>query len=99
MVLELEVFVDFVFEIDTDALVEIVEVDVLGLEVNTIAFEVNVDVFEVVVLVFSVELLVCEANVGLVELAELLLLDTAKFIRLVNAYPSDEVKFKAAELG
>lgn len=71
----------------------------LDLDVNVVAFEVNVDVFEVVVLVFSVELLVCEADVDLVELDELLPLDTAKFIPLINAYPSDEVKFKAAELG
>ena len=84
-------------KVDLD--VEILDVDVLGLDVDVVVFEVNVDVSEVVVLIFNVELLVREADIDLVELDELVLLEIAKFIRLISAYPSDEVKFKAAELG
>jgi hypothetical protein len=93
VVLDLEV-VNVPLEVDLDALVKIFNANVLDLDVNAIAFKVNGDVFEVVVLVLSVEGLVSEANID-----EVLLLNTAKFIRPVNAYPSDEVKFKAAELG
>lgn len=55
-------------------------------------------VFEVEVLVEKVEL-VFEVEVEFeVELEELRL-DNAKLSALLNTYPSDEVKFNAAELG
>jgi hypothetical protein len=93
VVLDLEV-VNVPLEVDLDALVKIFNANVLDLDVNVIVSEVNGDVFEVVALVLSVEGLVSEASID-----EVLLLNTAKFIRPVNAYPSDEVKFNAAELG